>query len=207
MAHIVLFHSSLGLRAVEHEAAARLYDWGHQVTLPDLYAGGTASSTENGLALMAEIGWETICQRARVALAEVPDTAVLFGVSMGAGVIGEIWPERAAARAIILLHGLAAIPMHARPMTPIAIHVADPDPFVPHDELKRWKSREAIEGMRATIVTYPGAGHFFTDPASPDFSPAATETTWRSLASFLKFLDSTQKSLSTYFKNNSDIIR
>ncbi|MFJ1467363.1 dienelactone hydrolase family protein [Massilia orientalis] len=189
MAHIVLFHSSLGLRTVEREAAARLEDWGHRVTLPDLYAGRAADATDPGLALMDEIGWTTICERARSALADVPDTAVLFGVSMGAGVIGAIWPERLAARAIILLHGLATIPAHVKPATPVAVHVADPDPFIPHGETERWQARAAAAGMLATIVVYPGAGHFFTDPALPDFSPAAKEATWAGLASFLERLD------------------
>lgn len=188
MAHIVLFHSALGLRTVEHEAAARLHDWGHRVTLPDLYAGRTASSTDEGLVLKAEIGWATICQRARDALAGVPDTAVLFGISMGAGVAGEIWAERRAACAIISLHGLAAIPVLAGQATPIAVHVADPDPFVPHDEFERWRARATIAGMRTTVATYPGAGHFFTDPTLPDFSPSAKEATWRGLDNFLKCL-------------------
>ena len=189
MAHIVLFHSALGLRTVEHETAARLHDWGHQVTLPDLYAGRTASSIDAGLALMAEIGWTTICQRARAALADVPDTAVLFGISMGVGVIGAMWPERPAARALILLHGLATISTLVKPATPVAVHVADPDPFISHDELERWQARAAVAGMRMTIAIYPGAGHFFTDRELPDFSPDATEAVWADLAGFLKLFD------------------
>lgn len=189
MAHIVLFHSALGLRTVEREAAARLEDWGHRVTLPDVYAGRAANATDQGLALMDETGWTAICGRARSALADVPDTAVLFGMSMGAGVIGEIWPERLAARAIILLHGLATIPAHVKSATPVAVHVADPDPFIPQGEVERWQARAAAAGMPATIAVYPGAGHFFTDPALPDFSPAATEATWAGVASFLKGLD------------------
>ena len=189
MAHIVLFHSALGFRTVEHEAAARLEDWGHRVTLPDLYAGRAANATDAGLALMDEIGWTTICERARSALADVPETAVLFGISMGAGVIGDIWPERPAARAIILLHGLATIPAHVKPATPVAVHVADPDPFIPHGEVERWQARAAAAGMLATISVYPGAGHFFTDPALPDFSSAAAQASWAGLESFLKRLD------------------
>ena len=185
MADIVLFHSSLGLREVEREAAARLRNWGHRVTLPDLYAGRTADSTDEGLQLMADIGWPTICQRARAALDDVPVTAVLFGMSMGAGVVAEIWPERLATEAIILLHGLAAIPDGVRPATPITVHVADPDPFAPQDEIKRWQARAAAASLCADVVPYPGAGHFFADPTLPDYSPAATSAAWACLADFL----------------------
>ena len=185
MSDIVLFHSSLGLREVEREAAARLRHWGHRVTLPDLYAGRTADSTADGLQLMADIGWPTICQRARAALDDVPVTAVLFGMSMGAGVVAEIWPERLATEAIILLHGLAAIPDVVRPATPITVHVADPDPFAPSDAIERWRARAADASLRVDIASYPGSGHFFTDPTLPDYSPTATNVTWTRIADFL----------------------
>ena len=185
MADIVLFHSSLGLRQVEREAAARLRHWGHRVTLPDLYAGRTADSTAEGLLLMADIGWPTICRRARAALDEVPVTAVLFGMSMGAGVVAEIWHERPATGAIILLHGLAAIPDAVRPATQVTVHVADPDPFAPCDEIRRWRARATDASLRADILTYPGSGHFFTDPTLPDYSPTATSVTWTRIADFL----------------------
>lgn len=185
MADIVLFHSALGLREVEREAAVRLRDWGHRVTLPDLYAGRAANSVDEGLGLMTDIGWPTICQRARAALDDVPVTAVLFGISMGAGVVAELWPERLGTQAIILLHGLAAIPDVVRPATPISVHVADPDPFAPQDEIKRWQARAATASLCADFVTYPGAGHFFTDPALPDYSAAATSVAWARLADFL----------------------
>lgn len=101
MADIVLFHSSLGLRAIEHDVAARLRDWGYRVTLPDLYSGRTANSTDEGIQLMTDIGWPTICQRARAALDDVPVTAVLFGISMGAGVVAELWPERLDRKSVV----------------------------------------------------------------------------------------------------------
>jgi dienelactone hydrolase len=48
---IVLFHSALGLRAVERDIAATLRDDGHDVVVPDLYGGRTADTLEHGLAL------------------------------------------------------------------------------------------------------------------------------------------------------------
>lgn len=185
MADIVLFHSSLGIRLVEREAAARLRALGHRVTLPDLYAGRTAASTDEGLLLMRDVGWPAICRRARAALADVPDTSLLFGISMGAGVIGEVWPERPATRAIVLLHGLAAIPARVEPGTPIAVHVADRDPFAPPDDVARWQERAAAAGLRPHLAIYPGVRHFFTDPALPDHDPAASAAAWADLAGFL----------------------
>lgn len=63
MASVVLFHSVLGLRRVEAGAAERLRAAGHCVITPDLYAGATAASVEDGIEVMRSIGWDTICGR------------------------------------------------------------------------------------------------------------------------------------------------
>lgn len=107
MATIVLFHSILGLRHVEMEAADRMRAVGHTVVVPDLYAGSAATSMDEGFAIMNSIGWKTICRCAQNALDLAPETAVLAGHSMGAGVIGSAWPSRPLCDGVVLLHGLA----------------------------------------------------------------------------------------------------
>ncbi|BCM19286.1 dienelactone hydrolase family protein [Mesorhizobium sp. J8] len=183
---IVLFHSSLGLRAVERKAAERMRGAGHQVITPDLYSGETASSVAEGLALMAKIGWQTICSRAREAIAGIPETAVMVGHSMGAGVISEVWPERAASKGVALLHGQADIPANVGPGFAVSVHVADPDPFATPDEVAAWRGRAAKAGFKARVFTYPSLGHFFTDDGLPDYDPAATDLAWWRVLAFLQ---------------------
>lgn len=185
MASIVLFHSALGLRSVEHKAADRMRRAGHDVATPDLYAGLSAASMDEGLALMGSVGWETICARARVALAPVPENALLVGHSMGAGVISEVWPDRRTVAGIVLLHALADIPETARRNMPVAVHVADPDPFAPPEQVAGWSTRASHADVAAEIFTYPGIGHFYTDEALPDYNAVATETTWSRVLTFL----------------------
>jgi dienelactone hydrolase len=88
----VLFHSIFGLRAVELAAAERLRATGCQVVVPDLFDGATVpGDVDAGSALMDQVGWGTIVDRACRGVAGVLREAVLGGFSMGVGVIGELW--------------------------------------------------------------------------------------------------------------------
>ncbi|MGW5747492.1 dienelactone hydrolase family protein, partial [Amycolatopsis sp. NPDC003861] len=122
MSDIVVFHSVLGLRPVELGFADRLRAAGHQVTTPDLYAGRTASTLEEGFAVKDEVGWETIAGRAREAVRELPPETVLVGVSMGAGVVQTVLPHRPGAAAVLLLHALGALPGGVRVGLPVQVH-------------------------------------------------------------------------------------
>lgn len=185
MARIVLFHSSLGLRQVERDAAALLRADGHDVVLPDLYAGRTADALDAGLRLMDEIGWPAIVDRANAALEGEPPDPVLAGLSMGAGVVGAVWPQRPAAAAVVLLHAPAPIPASARPGTPATLHTAADDPFASTDAVTTWRENAARRNLIWTVYRYPGVGHFFTDPNSPDYDAHAAQTAWTRIRALL----------------------
>jgi dienelactone hydrolase len=187
MAHVVLFHSVLGLRSVELSAAERLRVAGHDVITPDLYEGRTASTLDQGLVLMHEIGWPAITQRARRSVEGLSPEAVLGGISMGAGVIGTLLPDRPHAAGVFLLHALADIPPTARAGLPIQVHVADPDDFAPPAEIAAWLDAAALIGVDARVFTYQGVGHFYTDPSLPDHDEHAASLTWRRVLDFLQF--------------------
>jgi dienelactone hydrolase len=188
MAQVVVFHSAYGLRQAETDAAARLRAAGHNVITPDLYDGQTARTMDAALALMDTTGWEVICARARQALEAVPETAVLAGLSMGAGVIGSVWHHRRTAAGVVLLHGIAPIPASARPGLPVQVHVAGNDPFAPGQAVARWQAGAARAGLAAQVFTYPGAGHFYTDRCLADYHPAAASLTWQRVTLFLSTL-------------------
>src|SRR6516164_1516112 len=84
MADVVLFHSILGLRQAEQEIAAALEGDGHRVIVPDLYDGARTDDYDEGFRLHDKIGEDTLVERARAALAEASEEAVLAGVSFGA---------------------------------------------------------------------------------------------------------------------------
>ncbi|MCU1683974.1 MAG: hypothetical protein JWQ81_4713 [Amycolatopsis sp.] len=188
MTDVVLFHSVLGLRPVEIRAAGRLRAAGHTVSTPDLYAGQVATTLEEGFELKDRIGWATIVRRAQDAMDSLPDSTVLAGFSMGAGVVDSLLPRRPDTAGVLLLHGLATIPGAARAGLPAQLHVADPDPFARPADVAAW--RAAAGGARATaqVFTYPGAGHFYLDADLPDHDGQAAALTWQRILTFLDTL-------------------
>jgi dienelactone hydrolase len=189
MSQVVVFHSAYGLRQAEVDAAARLRAAGHDVITPDLYGGRTAGSLDSALALMDAIGWEVICARARQALDAVPGPVVLVGFSMGAGVIGRVWGQRRSAVAVVLLHGIAPIPASAPPGLPVQVHLAEGDPFASRQAVDHWQADANRAGLAAEVFTYPGAGHFYTDPSLADYNAASASLTWRRVTAFLSSPD------------------
>lgn len=188
MATIALFHSVYGLRPLELEAADRLRVDGHGVLTPDLYEGQLAGTVDEGFAIRDEIGWHRICERAERAIAELPKDAVLGGFSMGAGVAASLWPKRQEASGILLLHSIADIPANARARIPVQVHLADPDPFEPAEEVAAWRS--ALDGspIALEVFSYPGAGHLFSDATLTDYDPAGARLMWERVDRLLAML-------------------
>ncbi|WP_026614754.1 dienelactone hydrolase family protein [Ensifer aridi] len=178
MATVILFHSVRGLRSLERDAAERLRAAGHDVSTPDLYDGRVATSIEEGFALKDEIGWPNLCERAERAVAGLPATAVLGGFSMGAAVAASLWAKRPDTAGILFLHSIAEIPANARSGLPVQVHLADPDPFEPADEVAGWRAAAGRSPIALEVFTYPGPGHLYTDATLPDYDAEAARLTW-----------------------------
>jgi dienelactone hydrolase len=183
---IVLFHSALGLRAVERDIAATLRGDGHDVVVPDLYGGRTVDTLEHGLALKDVVGWDAIRERARHALRDLPENTVLAGVSMGAGVVSEVWRHRPATPAVVLIHGYAVIPEHVATGVRASLHVANGDRFAADDTVSEWQIAAATRGVAAQVHRYADVGHFFTDPTCADYDEAAAQTLSQRVRTFLR---------------------
>ncbi|ADI11014.1 hypothetical protein SBI_07894 [Streptomyces bingchenggensis BCW-1] len=184
---ILLLHSMYGLRPAVHAAADRLRAAGHEVHVPDLFEGRTADSAEDGMALKEEIGKDELLHRAVVAAAPLSDRGVVYaGFSLGGSIAQNLALGDEKARGLLLLHGTSDIADDATADgLPVQLHVADPDPFEPHDWLNAWYLRMGRAGADVEIYRYPGAGHLFTDPELPDYDEEAAEATWKVALGFL----------------------
>jgi dienelactone hydrolase len=111
---------------------------------------------------------------------------VLVGVSMGAGVVSELWCERPETAAVVLLHGYAVIPACVRPGVRATLHVAVGDRFAPEETISRWQQDAASRGVDAEVYRYPSPGHFFTDRASEDYDERAAQTLLARVRAFLQ---------------------
>ncbi|MFE2188183.1 dienelactone hydrolase family protein [Streptomyces sp. NPDC059455] len=187
---IVLFHSAYGLRPAVHEAAGRLRAAGHEVVVPDLYEGETAETVEDGMVIKERIGRDELLKRAITAAAPYSDRGLVYaGFSLGGSLAQNLALADDKARGLLLLHGTSDIADDAAADDlPVQLHVADPDPFEPHDWLNAWYLRMRRAGADVEVFRYGGAGHIFTDPELPDYDKEAAEATWRVALGFLASL-------------------
>ncbi|MEC4017935.1 dienelactone hydrolase family protein [Streptomyces sp. H27-D2] len=184
---IVLFHSAFGLRPAVHTAAERLRAAGHEVHTPDLYDGRTTDTVEDGMVIKDEIGAEELLKRAVRAVAPLSERGLVYaGFSLGGSIAQNLALADEKARGLLLLHGTSDIADDAATDgLPVQLHVADPDPFEPHDWLNAWYLRMQRAGADVEVYRYPGAGHVFTDPELPDYDAEAAEETWKVALGFL----------------------
>ena len=173
---------------MEQDAAERFRSRGYEVALPDLYAGKRTESLDEGFQFMAEIGWPVICRRASEEVEKLPDSAVLAGFSMGAGVIGSLWGVRPASKAILMFHGLAEIPSNVRPGFKVQTHLAEVDPLVSAEQRALWAESAQTSGLLIENHSYSDTSHFFTDFNSTDYNAAASELAWKRALDFLERL-------------------
>ncbi|SPE49269.1 Dienelactone hydrolase family protein [Streptomyces netropsis] len=184
---IVLFHSAFGLRPAVHAAAERLRAAGHEVHVPDLYDGRTTDTVEDGMKIKDEIGQEELLRRAITAVAPLSDRGLVYaGFSLGGSIAQNLALGDEKARGLLLLHGTSDLAEDASvDELPVQLHVADPDPFEPHDWLNAWYLRMQRAGADVEVYRYAGAGHLFTDPELADYDEEAAEAAWKVALGFL----------------------
>ncbi|MFJ3693296.1 dienelactone hydrolase family protein [Streptomyces sp. NPDC090052] len=188
--NIILFHSTYGLRPAVRAAADRLRAAGHQVLVPDLFDGKTFGTVEEGMAFKEELGSEELLKRAVTAAAPHSDEGLVYaGFSLGGSLAQNLAIADEKARGLLLLHGTSDIADDVSvDELPVQLHVADPDPFEPHDWLNAWYLRMQRIGADVEVHHYAGAGHLYTDPELPDYDAEAAERTWRVALGFLETL-------------------
>ncbi|WMT91857.1 dienelactone hydrolase family protein [Pelagibacterium sp. H642] len=184
MVHIVLFHSVLGLRPIEGEIAAVFEADGHSVTLPDLYGGQASDDYDAGFALHREIGEEAIAARAEAAMKDVPEDAVLAGVSFGTMLASRYCARRSRTKGVLFFAGVAPWEAAPRPGLPVSAHVAEPDPFDDEDYFADWEEKAGEAELE--LYRYPEVGHYFLDPALEDYDEAAARLCLDRSRAFLK---------------------
>ncbi|WP_119731483.1 dienelactone hydrolase family protein [Thermomonospora amylolytica] len=186
MARILLLHSMYGLRPAVRAAADRLRAAGHEVHVPDLYVGRTASDSGQAEKIREEIGRDELLRRAVAAAAPHSDRGLVYaGFSLGGAIAQNLALADEHARGLLLLHGTSQLPDDASTDIPVQLHVADPDPYETDDWLNVWYLKMRRAGADVEIYRYRGAGHLYTDPDLPDHDPDAAERTWLIALDFL----------------------
>ncbi len=177
MTEILLFHHAQGLTPGVHAFADRLRAAGHTVHTPDLYDGHTFDVLDDGLGYVRGIGFDTVLQRGAAAAADLPESLVYAGFSLG------VLPTQALAQNRPGALGALALESFVPPAEfgawpdglPIQIHGMDGDPsFAGEGDLDAARAFVA-ECPSAELFLYPGDVHLFTDSSLPSYSPEQTD--------------------------------
>jgi dienelactone hydrolase len=180
MAEVVLFHHVQGLTDGVRAFADELRLGGHMVHTPDLFDGEQPATIEDGMALTRSIGGDVLDERADKAVADLPDGLVYAGFSFGEATAQRLAQTRPGARGALLYESCISITgeWSFGPWpdgVPVQIHGMDKDPFFAMEgDLDA--ARELVETVGpelATLFTYSGDRHLFTDSTLPSYDPDA----------------------------------
>ena len=85
----------------------------------------------------------------------------------------------------LLWHGLAGLPTGTQPGLPVQLQIAEPDTFVPAEQVAAWQAAALGNGASVEVHRYPGVGHFYTDDSLSDYDAPAARLTWQRTVDFL----------------------
>ncbi|MER7901202.1 dienelactone hydrolase family protein [Streptomyces sp. NPDC096046] len=186
MTEVVLFHHSQGLTPGVAAFADELRAVGHTVHTPDLFAGRTFDSLEEGQGYVEQLGFGEMTERGVRAAELLPQDAVYAGFSLGVLPAQKLAQTRAGARGALLFH--ACIPVSefgaAWPDgVPVQVHAKEADPFFAEDI----DAACALVSDRADaeMFLYPGDQHLFADNSLPSYDPDAAKLLTQRAIEFL----------------------
>ena len=178
MTEVLLFHHAHGLTPGVVAFADVLRAAGHTVHTPDLYAGRTFATVQEGVAHAQEIGFGEVIGRGVAAAEDLPLDLVYAGFSLGVLPTQALAQNRPGARGALLLHGTVPVTEFGPSWpsgVPVQIHAMDADPFFV-DEGDIDAARELVAAVDdAELFTYPGDQHLFVDSSLPAYDEAATD--------------------------------
>jgi len=189
MAEVLLFHHAQGQTAGFHAFAEELRQAGHTVHTPDLFAGRTFGSIDEGLAHVRETGgFEDLIERGVRAADDLPEELVYGGFSMGVLPAQKLAQTRPGARGALLFY--SAVPSSefgaAWPAgVPVQVHGMDADPFFVDEgdiDAARAIVEEADDGE---LFLYRGDQHYFADSSLPSYDAEATRLLTERVLGFL----------------------
>ena len=189
MAEMLLFHHAQGQTPGFHAFADEIRRVGHTVHTPDLFAGRTFGSIDEGLAHVTELGgFGEIIEAGTRAADGLPQELVYAGFSLGVVPAQKLAQTRPGARGALLFYScVPASEFGSWPAdVPVQIHGMDADPFF-MEEGDVDAAREIVgSSERAELFLYPGDQHYFADSSLPSYDETATTLLTQRVLAFLE---------------------
>jgi len=188
MAAVLLFHHAYGQTPGFHAFADDLRMAGHTVHTPDLYAGRTFPTLDEGLTYAGKVGFGEIMEQGVQAAAGLPDGLVYAGFSLGVMPAQKLAQTRAGARGALLIESCLPPSEFGGSWpaeVPVQVHGMDADPiFAGEGDLDA--ARALVESTeRAELFLYAGNQHIFADASLPSYDPAAAALLRQRVLDFL----------------------
>jgi dienelactone hydrolase len=188
MADVLLFHHAQGLTSGVVAFADDLRAAGHTVHTPDLYAGRTFETLEEGVANARELGFDNVTEAGVAAAEGLPAELVYGGFSLGVAPAQTLAQTRPGARGALLFHGAFA-PTEFGPSwpeeVPVRVHAMADDPEF-NNEWDLPAARALVEAAAdAKMFLYPGDQHLFADRSLSSYDAEATALLTQRVLDFL----------------------
>ena len=192
MTEAVLFHHVQGRTPGVDALAAALRAGGHEVHVPDLFDGHRPATIEDGVAFVRGVDDDEWARRVDAAMAGRPDDVVTIGISWGAAIAQRLAQQWPGVRGAVLLESFVAVDAHWSfgpwpTAVPVHGHGMADDPVFAGDgdlDAARRLVAEVGDGV-ATVWTYPGDRHLFTDSSLPVYDAGATASVIERTLTFL----------------------
>jgi dienelactone hydrolase len=188
MAEVLLFHHVLGLSPGVVAFADALRAAGHIVHTPDLFAGRTFDSIDEGLGFVWEMGFGEVVERGVLAAQDLPANLVYAGFSLGVVPAQKLAQTRAGASGALLFYSCVPVSEFgpAWPQgVPVQVHAKDQDPFfVEEGDIDAARALVA-ESQEADLFLYPGDQHLFAERGHSSYDAEATALLTQRVLDFL----------------------
>ena len=188
MAEVLLFHHAQGLNTGVVAFADDLRAAGHTVHTPDLYAGRTFATLEEGVAHAKELGFDNVTEAGVQTADGMPAELVYAGFSLGAGAAQKLAQTRPGAKGALLFHA-AFEPTEFGPSwpadVPVQIHAMADDPEFNNEWDLPAAQALVAAAADAELFLYAGDQHLFADRSLAAYDAQAAALMTRRVLGFL----------------------
>ena len=186
MAEVLLYHHIQGLTAGVRDFADDLRRSGHTVHTPDLFAGRTFGSVEEGFGFARQAGLDAIRERGAAAADELGPGLVYAGFSFGVTIAQQLAQTRPGARGALLMYSCIPVAEFGGSWpdeVPVQIHGKEGDEFFDED----LPAARDLAGSTdaAELFVYPGDQHLFADSSLDAYDPEAAALLMERVRAFL----------------------
>jgi dienelactone hydrolase len=184
MAEVLLFHHAQGQTPGFMAFADELRTAGHTVHTPDLYAGRTFDTLDDGVAHARQLGFESLQERGVQTAEGLPSKLVYAGFSLGVMPAQKLAQTRPGAVGALFFHSAIDPAEFGGPWpagVPMQIHTMEDDDWGDVDV-----AREVANTVpEAELFLYPGSGHLFADSSLADYDAEAAALLMERALAFL----------------------